>query len=311
MCRHCNRVCIRSVYTISCAVQNTACIQRGGVDAEFKVSSEDFLEDIQKAEAVWEKAAGKDLFTYVPDAAFNINLIYDQRQQVTDTAKTLTTKLSETARQQETIKQQYDKLHAQYLADEQRYQNNLDAYDADSKALARAIQEYNESGASSREQYNELQLQQKELQSRGNILEKERVALNTLAGKVNVVAKKDSQIVQIYNTSVKQFNDVFAGKREFEQGEYTGRAITIYEFSKHSDLQLVLGHELGHALGIGHVENPASVMYPLVSDKNSVSRGLSKEDKAALSEVCAKNSFEVFLQKLHAVPIFNTLIEKL
>ena len=46
----------------------------------------------------------------------------------------------------------------------------------------------------------------------------------------------------------------------------------------------VLVHELGHALGIGHVENPDSIMYSYSIGETLT---LSEEDLAALKEVCA------------------------
>ncbi|HEV8677565.1 MAG TPA: matrixin family metalloprotease [Candidatus Paceibacterota bacterium] len=74
-----------------------------------------------------------------------------------------------------------------------------------------------------------------------------------------------------------------------EEGLYTsdasGTRITIYAFQDKNELMRTLIHEFGHALGLGHVSNPDSIMYP--SNDASQSTTLTKEDLAELSRACA------------------------
>jgi len=53
-------------------------------------------------------------------------------------------------------------------------------------------------------------------------------------------------------------------------------------------LRTILAHELGYALGIGHVDGEHSVMYPAMNPQNRDSGGLSAQDRAALREVCRR-----------------------
>ena len=238
----------------------------GEVDPQFHLSSDQFLQSVEQAEDIWEQRVGKQLFVYTPHSDFTINLIYDARQQATDQAKALSDNLGSMSSQQKQKQSQYDQVFAKYTTAKNTYLQD--------------IQDAHKS-------YDQL--------------EQERLAVNALAQSVNLIATKESQIVQTYNTKVQQFNQLYAGQREFDQGEYTGKAITIYEFSKNNDLQLVLEHELGHALGLNHVENPASIMYYMVNPKNLASKGLSDEDIAALSAQCKKTSFQVFWDRLQGV----------
>ena len=81
------------------------------------------------------------------------------------------------------------------------------------------------------------------------------------------------------------FNNQFGGTREFTQGDYQGDHINVYQFRDRAELILVLAHELGHALQLDHVENPASIMYYLMGEQPPESR-LSAEDLEAFAQTC-------------------------
>lgn len=271
----------------------------GQVDPQFHISKDVFLKNIQKSEQVWEREAGKQLFSYDPNASFTINLVYDERQQATDEANQFSSTLQKTASQQKTVQQQYDQALAVYNKVKNTYAIYVREYEQD-------VQNFNNAERpKSENEYNTLLDEQRRLQARQSELEKERVKLNALANNVNALATKDSEIVNSYNTGVAQFNERYAKQREFDQGEYTGKAINIYEFSKNNDLQLVLEHELGHALGIGHVENPESIMYFMVNQKNIASKNLSQEDAYALTTQCKKTSLHVFWDRLRMMPFLR------
>lgn len=119
-----------------------------------------------------------------------------------------------------------------------------------------------------------------------------------MAAKVNALADTEGSIVTTYNKTVEKFNDEFSHEREFNQGEYSGNSITIYEFMRHDDLILVLAHEMGHALGMGHVQDPAAVMYYMVHEKNLNVKKLAASDTAALVAQCDKSTFDIFWEKL-------------
>ncbi|HVW82770.1 MAG TPA: matrixin family metalloprotease [Candidatus Paceibacterota bacterium] len=98
--------------------------------------------------------------------------------------------------------------------------------------------------------------------------------------------------VASYNASVASLNQEIASYDSqaggtFEEGEYTqdssGRRITIYEFIGTSQLERVLAHEFGHALGLGHNNDPASIMY---AENESGNLTPTAEDLTALKAVC-------------------------
>jgi len=117
-------------------------------------------------------------------------------------------------------------------------------------------------------------------------LEDDREEINDLAEEINKLVTQENNLVADYNEQIQDYRDKFGEGEEFNQGEYIGDAINIYEFQNRNDLIMVLAHELGHALGVGHVENSKSVMYYLMQDQDLENIKLSQEDLTAIKEIC-------------------------
>jgi GNAT superfamily N-acetyltransferase len=99
---------------------------------------------------------------------------------------------------------------------------------------------------------------------------------------------RDKTLVETHAKQVQSYNALYGEHRLFHKGEYNGKEITIYQYQDRTDLILILAHELGHALGLAHVDDRKAVMYELLSDQDLDTLTLTSADVRALHAACSR-----------------------
>jgi hypothetical protein len=270
----------------------------GVFDERFGISQAEFLAEATVAEGLWEQTLGRELFRYVPGAQFKVNLIFDTRQEQTIEGQKLEATLEKTQGIQETLEQKQSKTLALYEQAGREYERmlasfkkQLDAYNAD-------VIKWNKVGGAPPEEYEDLQKVAKALEKEQKALEAKRLEVNRLASEVNAFSKKQVAVVEEYNSQVEEYTDRYGEPGEFDQGDYVGTEINIYQYDDLSHLRAVLTHEFGHALGLGHGTMPTSVMYHLMEDQPLDPLTLSSEDQAMLLAQCTQTVFDIIWERL-------------
>lgn len=255
----------------------------GTFDTRFGISREAFLASIQAGADIWNKPFGKTLFEYNEKGALTINLMYDTRQQTTQQNSALQADVNKIKDAADTTKEQYIALKNEYFASKQAYNEEFALYTKRESDYSTQVTYWNDQGGAPKDEYLRLSEEQQVLIQTRTVLEKKRLAMNDLADQINLFIKKYNVLVTNANVAIDTINQN-AGK-EFEEGEYHSgnNTITIYEFSTDKKLKRVLAHELGHAFGLDHNNNPLSIMYPV---NKASTLHLSDDDKAALSMRC-------------------------
>ena len=263
--------------------------QIGAIDERFDISEADVLMAMTAAETVWESSLGHDLFYYDQAAALTINFIFDERQQLQKEEEAERVRLDEKAAQTEDLNasyaelaSRYEFLAAQFRQDEADYEARLNTYNT-------TVASYNDAGGAPPEVYEELEAERRVLDQERRRLNTAAAELNRLVTQLNELGEAGNQLVETYNENVARYNRRFGEAQEFTQGDfqynYQGREINVYTYASEEELVLVLAHELGHALSLGHVDNPASLMHYLIGGQ-SQPLTLTAEDEAEFNRVC-------------------------
>jgi hypothetical protein len=265
----------------------------GSIDKRFGITKSVLVADLKEAEAIWEKPSGKDLFEYTASGGVVVvNLVYDNRQAATDKLQAAGIQIDKSKDSYDALKVQYDSLSARVEAEQAQHERELTAYKSHEAAYNAQVQQWNKRGGAPKDVYENLQAQKAALETELASLNTEQARLNSDIETVNALATTINQLIVQLNLNVKQYNQVGASQGEFEEGLYESalgsQRIDIYEYSNHNELVRVLAHELGHALGLGHVADPEAIMYKINKSENLK---LVPADIAALNTICTAGVF--------------------
>ena len=259
----------------------------GQFDTEFGISVEVFKSAIKEAEDIWEKASSRNLFEYSPEGKMKVSLIYDYRQESTSEISELDNTLSKDYNYYLLLKSQYESLVVQYNKAGQELNSLIASYNQKLATYESKVRAWNKKRGSEAE-YNQLNLEKQELESLSTTIKTKQSEVNSMASSINQLASNLNILAGNLNLNIANYNDaVQSTDSEFEQGNYISgvdsREINIYQFENREKLVRVLAHELGHALGIDHLNGSEDIMYPYNIGKSST---ITEVDLTELNKTC-------------------------
>ncbi len=232
----------------------------GSIDERFGYSREEFLGSVNQAASIWN-STGRNLLTFDETALLSINLVYDERQS----SLSIIQNLEESASQNKNAVEKEGR----------DFESRVSDFRQRAAKLNTQIEYWDSQGGAPPGIYERLVKEQDELAAEAN-------RLNDEAGRLNRKLQEFSSEVINLNRQISRFNKLLHDKPEGGIYKPDTNTIEIYLADNQEELVRITAHEMGHALGIGHVADKNSIMYPL----SSTAQNLSNDDLWALENIC-------------------------
>ncbi|MDB4978978.1 MAG: hypothetical protein JWM56_1164 [Candidatus Peribacteria bacterium] len=260
----------------------------GTVDTRFGITKDAFSSAAREAVGQWEQAAGKHLFTEALVGDVMVSAVYDKRQEVRDRLDKMGVQIAGDKESFTALQKKHDALAAAYDTAIRTYETVYARYTAEDALYKEGVARLH-SGSATRDDSRLLETKRLAINAMVDELAIRKAALKEQLLSVNALAEALNQSVQQHNTAVDDFNTVSGTlPKEYEGGLYKSAAdgnntVAIFTFTSHAELVGLLAHEFGHALGLGHVEDPHAIMYRL--NLSNTGR-INETDVQALKLLC-------------------------
>lgn len=282
-------------------------VRIGTIDEHYAktITKSELKQILMDIESKLENQLGFDVFNY-SNSGKVIDILYVAPQKLEQQIQKKTKKLQRKKEQIEDLKSEFP----EELARIEEYQKSLNKFASYINEMTISLNDYIKNANKQRNfnsaQYKSAQryVQEKQDRIKREIknLRKERRTLRRMSDEYNKKIRKLNRLVRSHNMlsnqitrmnrSIKKVKGKTFGSKEIslktyykdgkkvrERTETTNMTkIEIYGFENKKQLKAVLAHEIGHLVGIPHINVKNSLMNPILQEKQIENLSLTKED---------------------------------
>lgn len=269
------------------------------IDPRFGISDAEAAGAVRAAAFLWESALGRVLIFRESDEGIPIRFEYDERQEETLVRQARVAEVDAETRSLEGSAEDLELLRSRLESRRSIHQARLTAYRDRLATLEETVEFWNARGGAPAEEVERLRQLEVEV-------DELRTSANAAADEVNGLVDALNRETGTHNLRVEEANRRRAAIRDaypvqvVQSGEYIESTrgigpltlsrdaeIRIYQFEDRDHLTLVVAHELGHALGLGHTGIEGTLMAAeSVSAAGMGPPDVTPGDVAALRELC-------------------------
>ena len=251
------------------------------VDPRFGLSQQQVIQLSQEATEIWHAGTLKPLFIYDPDAQLAIHLIYDDRQKQYNAYKQVQKTLAADKARNDLYAENLANSRKGLEMNEQQLRSKQAMIRVEIAQLSQERMSWSRIEHAQGPNMQRVERELAQVKAQAMQLDQEIDRFNQQNDQFNQQVSSYNQQIDQYNAGVIQASQRFPA-REFHKGVFMGDQIQIYQFDAEDDLRLTLAHELGHALGLSHHNDPAALMYPILGAQQLENFKLMPADQGLL-----------------------------
>ena len=259
------------------------------IDSRFNISEDEVLESLIEAANSWSDLIDKPIFQHSPQGEITVSLQFNEEVLLIQEAIELSSEISELKFRISVLKQEKERSSHSYM-------HKLSLFNREKREFNKTLDEFygwlNSHYISSSNQSNMKKYIKKNrgIEDKYEELIQEEARLNYERNELQLKVDQINEVIAKNNKLIHRYSEIRDSLKNYVKGnfvnEFGNKKITIYFFRDREELKSVFAHELGHAMGLNHVEKSNSIMFREARVDMRSKLQFSEEDKEKMIRLC-------------------------